>query len=209
QDVDSWGTPLVVEHDGRAQVVTTGDKRVRSYDLETGRLVWENEGLTMNPIPSPVTEDGMVFVMAGFRTAKLHAVRLADATGDLAGSKAIVWSLDRDTPYVSSPLLYDGVLYFLKSNAGILSVLDAKSGRPHYQAQRLNGLPEVYSSPVGAQGRVYITSRDGTTLVIRHGSRFEVLATNTLDDGFDASMALVDNVIYLRGYRYLYSIAAP
>ena len=207
QDVDSWGTPLVVEHDGRAQVVTTGDKRVRSYDLETGRLVWENEGLTMNPIPSPVAEDGMVFVMAGFRTAKLHAIRLADATGNLAGSKAIAWSLDRDTPYVSSPLLYDGVLYFLKSNAGILSVFDAKSGRPHYQAHRLNGLPEVYSSPVGAQGRVYITSRDGTTLVIRHGPRFDVLATNTLDDGFDASPALVDNEIYLRGNRYLYKIA--
>ena len=82
----------------------------------------------------------------------------------------------------------------------------AKSGRPHYRAQRLNGLPEVYSSPVGAQGRVYITSRDGTTVVIRHGPRFEVLATNTLDDGFDASPALVDGELYLRGYRYLYCL---
>jgi outer membrane protein assembly factor BamB len=69
-------------------------------------------------------------------------------------------------------------------------------------------MPEVYSSPVGAQGRVYITSRDGATLVIRHGPRFEVLATNTLDDGFDASPALVDNELYLRGNRYLYSITA-
>src|SRR5262245_15229287 len=110
QDVDSWGTPLVVEHDGRAQVVTTGDKRVRSDDLETGRLVWEHDGLDMNPIPSPVAEGGMVFVTAGFRSSKLHAIRLADATGNIAGSKAIVWSLDRDTPYVPSPLLYDGVL---------------------------------------------------------------------------------------------------
>ena len=208
QDVDSWGTPLVVEHDGRAQVVTTGDKQVRSYDLETGRLVWENDGLNMNPIPSPVAEDGLVFVTAGFRSSRLHAIRLADAQGNIAGSRAIVWSLDRDTPYVSSPLLYDGVLYFLKSNAGILSAFDARSGRPHYQAQRLTGLPEVYSSPVGAQGRVYITSRDGVTLVIRHGPRFEVLATNTLDDGFDASPALVDNELYLRGNRYLYSISA-
>ena len=120
---------------------------------------------------------------------------------------AIAWTLDRDTPYVPSPLLYDGVLYLLKSNSGILSVFDARSGRPHYQLQRLSGLPEVYSSPVAARGRVYITSRDGTTLVIRHGSRFEVLATNTLDDGFDASPALVDNDLYLRGNRYLYCIA--
>ena len=101
QDVDSWGTPLVVEHDGRAQVVTTGDKQVRSYDLETGRLVWENDGLDMNPIPSPVAEDGLVFVTAGFRSSRLHAIRLADAQGNIAGSRAIVWSLDRDTPYVS------------------------------------------------------------------------------------------------------------
>ena len=184
-----------------------GDKRVRSYDLETGRLVWENDGLDMNPIPSPVAEDGMVFITAGFRSSKLHAIRLADAKGNLAGSTAIAWTLDRDTPYVPSPLLYDGVLYLLKSNAGILSVFDARSGRPHYQLQRLPGLPEIYSSPVAARGRVYITSRDGTTLVIRHGSRFEVLATNTLDDGFDASPALVDNELYLRGNRYLYCIA--
>ncbi len=208
QDVDSWGTPLVVEHDGRAEVVTTGDKRVRSYDLETGRLVWEHGGLGMNPIPSPVAEDGMVFVTAGFRSSTLLAIRLADAKGNIAGSKAIAWTLDRDTPYVPSPLLYDGVLYLLKSNAGILSVFDARSGRPHYQLQRLTGLAEVYSSPVAAQGRVYITSRDGTTLVIRHGSRFEVLATNSLDDGFDASPALVDHELYLRGNRYLYCIAA-
>ncbi|MEO8260039.1 MAG: PQQ-binding-like beta-propeller repeat protein [Acidobacteriota bacterium] len=203
QDVDSWGTPLVVEQDGRAQVVTTGDKRVRSYDLETGRLVWEHDGLDMNPIPSPVAEDGMVFITAGFRSSKLHAIRLADAKGNLAGSRAIAWTLDRDTPYVPSPLLYDGFLYLLKSNAGILSVFDARSGTPHYQRQRLSGLAEVYSSPVAARGRVYITSRDGTTLVIRHGSRFEVLATNTLDDGFDASPALVGTDLYLRGNRYL------
>jgi outer membrane protein assembly factor BamB len=120
-----------------------------------------------------------------------------------------VWTLDRDTPYVPSPLLYDGVLYFIKSNAGILSVFDAKTGKPHYQARRLEGIPEVYASPVAARGRVYLTSRDGTTLVIRHGAAFEVLASNSLDDGFDASPALVDGHIYLRGYRYLYDIARP
>jgi outer membrane protein assembly factor BamB len=103
-------------------------------------------------------------------------------------------------------MLYDSFLYFLKSNSGILSVLDAKTGTPHYQLQRLNGISEVYASPVAARGRVYLTSRDGTTLVIRHGAAFDVLATNTLDDGFDASAALVDGDIYLRGYRYLYAI---
>ena len=207
-EVDSWATPLVVTHEGRAQVVTAAEKRLRSYDLETGDIVWESNGLTMNPIPSPVSDGGLLFAMSGFKGNRLSAIRLADAKGDISGGKANAWTLDRDTPYVPSPLLYDGLLYFLKSNAGILSVFDANTGRPHYQAQRLNGIPEVYSSPVAAQGRVYVTGRDGTTAVLRQGPRFEMLARNTLDDGFDASPALVDGDIYLRGYRYLYAIAA-
>ena len=208
QEIDTWSTPLVVEHDGRPQVVTNGMNRLRSYDLETGKIVWESQGTTMNAIPSPVAADGMVFVTSGFRGNNLKAIRLADARGDITGSHAIVWTLDRDTPYVPSPLLYDGALYLLKTNSGLLSVFDAKTGKPHYQLQRLDGVPEVFASPVGASGRVYIPGRDGTTLVIRQGETFEVLAKNALDDGFDASPALVDNEIYLRGYKYLYSIGA-
>jgi outer membrane protein assembly factor BamB len=207
-EIDTWATPLVVDHDGRPQVVTNGMNRLRSYDLETGKIVWESPGTTMNAIPSPVAGDGLVIVASGFRGNNVKAIRLADARGDITGSSAIAWSMDRDTPYVPSPLLYDGVLYLLKSNSGILSALEAKTGKPHYQLQRLDGLAEVFSSPVGAGGRVYLTGREGTTLVIRHGAAFEVLAKNTLDDGFDASPALVDNEMFLRGYRYLYSIAA-
>jgi outer membrane protein assembly factor BamB len=187
-------------------VIASGMNRLRSYDLETGELIWHSKGLTMNPIPSPVAADGMVFATSGFAGNDLKAVRLADARGDITGSSAIVWSLNRDTPYVPSPLLYDGLLYLLKTNSGILSVFDAKTGAPHYQLQRLPKLGEVFSSPVGAAGRVYVTDRDGTTVVIRHGPKFEVLATNHLDDGFDASPALVDNEIYMRGYKYLYNI---
>jgi outer membrane protein assembly factor BamB len=205
-EIDTWATPLVVEHDGRAQVIAPGKNKVRSYDCATGELVWESPGVTMNPIPSPVSEDGMVFVMSGFQGNNLKAIRLADARGDLSKSSAIVWSLDRDTPYVPSPLLYDGLLYFLKTNSGILSLFDGKTGKPHYQLQRLDGVPNVFASPVGAQGRVYFPGREGTTLVIRHGPNFEVLAKNKLDDGFDASPALVDNDLYLRGYQFLYSI---
>ena len=119
----------------------------------------------------------------------------------------MAWTYERDTPYVPSPLLYDGVLYFLKSNNGILSVFDAKTGKPHYTLQRLDARPNVFASPVGAAGRVYIVGRDGATVVLKHGSTFEVLATNTLDDGFDASPALVDGELLLKGYRYLYSIS--
>jgi outer membrane protein assembly factor BamB len=206
EEIDTWATPLVVEHDGRRQVIAPGMRKIRAYDLDTGNVVWESKGVTMNPIPSPVFGDGLVFVTSGFQGNNLKAIRLASAKGDITGTDSIVWTLDRDTPYVPSPLLYDGILYLLKTNSGILSAFEASSGKPHYQLQRLEGLPEVFASPVGAGGRVYIAGRDGVVLVLRNGKRYEVLASNRLDDGFDASPALVDNAIYLRGYRYLYCL---
>ena len=207
-EIDTWATPLVVEHDGRRQAIVPGKNKIRSYDLENGTIVWESQGVTMNPIPSPVFGDGLVFVTSGFQGNNLKAIRLASAKGDITGTDSIAWTLDRDTPYVPSPLLYDGIIYLLKSNSGILSAFDAKTGAPHYQLQRLEGIPEVFASPVGAGGRVYIAGRDGAVLVIRNGKTYEVLASNKLDDGFDASPALADDAIYLRGYRHLYAIAA-
>jgi len=206
-EIDTWATPLVVDHNGRKQVIVNAMNRVRSYDLESGSIVWEGPGTTMNVIPSPVFGNGMVFVMSGFRGNNLKAIKLADAKGDIAATGAIAWQLDRDTPYVPSPLLYDNILYFLKTNNGLLSAFDAVSGKPHYQVQRLPKVPEVFASPVGADGRVYITGREGVTMVLKHGATYEVLAENTLDDGFDASPALVDGELYLRGHRFLYSIA--
>jgi outer membrane protein assembly factor BamB len=95
----------------------------------------------------------------------------------------------------------------LKSNNGILSTFDVKTGKPFYQLTRLDGTPNVFASPVGAAGRVYITGQEGTTLVLKHGPTFEVLARNKLDDGFNASPALVDGELYLRGFKSLYCIA--
>jgi outer membrane protein assembly factor BamB len=206
QEIDSWGTPLVVEHGGRAQVIAAAMNKVIGYDLETGKVVWQGPGLTMNPIPSSVYGDGLVFAVSGFRGNKLHAIKLDEAKDDIATSGAIKWSLSADTPYVPSPLLYDGVIYLLKGNTGILSAFDAKTGKPHYQLQRLEGVPNVFASPVGAKGRVYIPGQQGATIVLKAGPTYEVLATNTLEDGFDASPALVDSEIYLRGARFLYSI---
>jgi outer membrane protein assembly factor BamB len=207
EEIDSWATPLVVEHDGRAQVVTSGTNRMRSYDAETGKIVWEGPGLTANPIPSPVAADGIVYLMSGYRGNSLKAIRLADAKGEVTDAPALVWSMDRDTPYVPSPLLYDNILYFLKGNTGVLTALDAKTGKPHYELQRLEASPNVFSSPVGAAGRVYVLGQQGTTTVFKHGTTFEQLAANALEDRFDASPALAEREIYLRGYRYLYCIA--
>jgi outer membrane protein assembly factor BamB len=144
--------------------------------------------------------------MSGFGGNNLKAIRVADAKGNIDGTGAIAWTMDRDTPYVPSPLLYEGILYFLKTNNGILSAVDAKTGKPHYAQQRLDGLPNVFASPVGARGRIYVPGREGATLVVKSGPTFEVLARNQLDDSFDASPALVDDVMYLRGYKSLYAI---
>jgi len=203
----TWSTPLVVAHEGKPQVIVNATNRVRSYDLANGKLIWESAGTTLNAIPSPVAADEMVYVTGGFRGSALFAIRFAGAQGDLSNSAAVVWKYDQDTPYVPSPLLYDGKLYFLKVNSGILSCFNAKTGEPYYSRQRLESIANIYASPVGAAGRVYLVGRDGATLVIKNSESFEVLATNKLDDGIDASPALVDNEVYLRGRKFLYCIA--
>ena len=111
EEITSWTTPLIVVEGGKAQVVTNATEGTRSYDLETGRLLWQGPGLTLNAIPSPVASDGLVYLTSGFRGSVLMAVSLAAASGDVTDSGAILWSTDRDTPYVPSPLLYDGTLY--------------------------------------------------------------------------------------------------
>ncbi len=204
-EITSWATPLVVEHDGEVQVVTSATDRVRSYDLTSGKLIWQARGLTLNTIPSPVAAQGMVYVTSGFQGNALLAIQVSGASGDITNSEAIVWKLDRDTPYVPSPLLYGGILYLIKTNSNILSAHDAKTGRQYYQ-RRLEGLSGVFASPTGAAGHVYVAGRDGSTAVIKSGPEFQVLATNSLDEAFDASMAIADNEIYLRGSKYLYCI---
>ena len=141
--------------------------------------------------------------MSGFRGNMARAIRLADAKGEVTGEPAQVWTYDRDTPYVPSPLLYQGALYFLKSNSGVLTSLDAKTGTVRF-TERLQGVPNVYASPVAAAGRIYIVGREGTTVVLEPGASLKLLATNPLDDAIDASPALVDSELYLRGARHLY-----
>ncbi len=206
-EVTSWATPIVVEQNGKPQVISSATKRIRSYDLATGKVVWESAGMTTNTIPSPVYGNGMVYAISGFRGNALLAIRLAAAKGDITDSEAIVWKFDRDTPYVPSPLLYDNTLYFLKGNKGILSAFNAKTGEQFYGPQRLESIQGAYASPVGANGRVYIPGRNGVTMVIKHGPEFEVLAENSLDDGFDASPAIAGNELFLRGRKNLYCIA--
>ena len=204
----SWSTPLVVEHEGKPQVVVSATKRVRGYDLATGELLWECAGLTDNVVSSPVSGHGLVFAGNSYSRQSMLAIRLAGAKGDLTDTKQVAWTLNRLTPYVSSPLLYDDTLYFLRHNQNILSRLEPATGKPRGEPLRLEGIRDfIFSSPVGAAGRIYITGRDGRTVVLRHDPENATLAVNRLDDVFSASPALVDKELYLRGERYLYCIA--
>ena len=201
-----WCTPLIVSHGGRKQVIVNGTNKIRSYDLKDGKLLWECAGQTVNAIPSAVASQDRVFVMSGYRGNALQALRL-DRSGDLSGTDGIVWSHAKSTPYVPSPLLVSDTLYFVSNNSALLSAFDAVTGKAHFEAERLDGLNGVYASPVAADGRIYVVGRDGNTAVLRHGSRLEVLAKNHLEDGFDASPAIVGRQIFLRGRQSLYCIS--
>jgi outer membrane protein assembly factor BamB len=201
----SWSTPLIIEHDGKAQAVVTATGKIRSYDVASGEVLWECGGLTRNVIPCPVANAGMVYCMSGFQGNALLAIRLGRA-GDLTGTDAIAWSHNKSTPYVPSPLLYNGKLYFFAVNNGVLTCLDTKAGDPLFEAQKLEDLSGVYASPIGAAGRVYLAGRNGVTVVLKQSDKLEVLATNRLDEKFDASPAAAGKDLFLRGREYLYCL---
>jgi outer membrane protein assembly factor BamB len=104
---------------------------------------------------------------------------------------------------VPSPLLYNSKLYFFANNNGVITCLDTKSGDSLFDAQKLKDLAGVYASPLGAAGRVYLVGRNGVTVVLKQSDKLEVLATNRLEEKFDASPAAVGKDLFLRGHEYL------
>ena len=124
----TWATPLAVTHDGKTEIVVSASQRVRSYDLENGSEIWQCGGMTANVIPTPLTGHGLIYAISGFRGNALRAIKIG-RTGDLTGTDGIAWSYDTKTPYVPSPLLAGDRLYFYSNNQGILSCLDAKTGK--------------------------------------------------------------------------------
>lgn len=205
QEKTSWATPFILEHNGVTQAVINAGV-TRAYDVRTGELIWECGGQTENVIPSVVGGHGLVFAMSGFRGNAVNAIKVG-AKGNVAGTDAVVWSHNKGTPYVPSPLLYGNELYFFSANTARLSIFDAQTGTRHVEAARIEGMTDVYASPVGADGRIYLTGRDGAFAVIKHGKSLEVLARNKLDDGFDATPVPVGKELILRGQKHLYCIA--
>jgi len=191
-------------------VIVSATKRVRGYDLATGSQLWECAGLTDNVVSSPVYYDGLVIAGNSYYSQAMLAIRLAGAKGDITGTDHVAWKLNRLAPYVSSPLLYDDTLYVLRHNQNVLSRFDPTTGKPRGEPLRLEGINDfIFSSPIGAAGRIYVTGRDGTTVVLRHDRENAALAVNHLDDSFSATAAVADREFYLRGEHFLYCIAEP
>ena len=208
----SWSSPIIIDETHGAPsplVVVSATNRVRAYDLKSGDIVWECGGLSANVVASPVAEKGILIAGSSYNLRAMVAVDLKRAKGDITGKDAVLWTKTNRAPYVPSPLLYEGSAYYLTHYQGVLSRVDAKTGESRGGPFRLADMREIYASPVGAAGRVYVTDRAGVTLVLDHTGKAGdfILGRNVLEDRFNASAALVRNEIILRGERFLYCIA--
>lgn len=207
QEVTSWASPIVVVVDGKPQVIVAGSDRIRGYDLASGAAIWECGGLSNNVCSTPVASDGILIAGSSYDVRAMLAIKLSGAKGDITGTDQVLWSTTQRTPYVPSPLLYRGKIYFLRHYQGILTQLDAKTGAEEIGPFRINGVRDIYASPVAAADRIYITDREGTTIVLSHSEMPRLLSANRLDDRFNASPAIVGKELFLRGEKFLYCIA--
>lgn len=203
----TWSSPLIVEVNGKPQVITHGTTQIRSYDLGTGEIVWTGTGMTANVIPHPMVKNNRLYLMSGFRGNASKVIDLTKAKGNTDGTDAIIWEYNKNCSYTPSTLLAGDKLYFLRTNNGNLTCLDAADGKENYVLEKLEGTGTIFASPVGAKDRLYITSQSGISYVIKQGAEFEILAKNVLDDGNFASPAIVGNDLYIRGFQYLYCLS--
>ena len=202
---NAWATPRIIDHSGKTQIITTGSKFIRSYDIENGDIIWKSSGLTGNCIPCPVIDDSHVFCMSGYEGYSLMAIKL-NSSGDVSGSDSITWKREQGTPYIPSPVLYQGTLYFNQSNNNIMTSVDVKTGKPIIDRTRLPGLKNIYASPVAANGHIYFQGRNGKTLVLKHGEKLDVVSKNELSDQFDSSPAIAGDQLFFRGQKSMYCI---
>lgn len=206
----NWSTPLVVTVDGKQELVV-GGPRIAAYDPATGKELWAQgeAGSRNGAIACPVALDELVVYAMGGRgggEARALVAQAPDATQKDA-EDSLLWSVRIDAPHVPSPLAYDGKIWFLKQDSGILSVLDPASGEIVYGPERLDGVADVYASLVAAGGHLYVAGRDGTVEVLSTGETIGTVAVNHLEDRFDSSPAIAGNELFLRGYESLYCIA--
>ena len=205
-DGTNWSAPLVVTHAGKKQVVVNSARKVRAYDYETGKPIWEVAGLGANTIPRAVQHQDLVLVMSGFRNPALMAIRLGKE-GDLAGTDAIVWTMNRGLSYTASPVLLDGKLYFI-TDTGMVSAIEVTTGKPVYQQVRLPKPYNIKASPVAVSGHLYFPTEEDDVVVAKIGETLEIVATNSLTgQTFIATPAVADGDMFLRSQTHLFRIS--
>jgi outer membrane protein assembly factor BamB len=202
---DSYATPALLRYGNNVEIVVLGGDCVTGHDPATGKELWRGNGLNPdnNPnyrvIASPITFDGVIY--APTRVKPLTAFR-AGGRGDITGTHQL-WTF-QNGPDVPTPVT-DGKYFYSVSDGGVAWCLDAKTGAEIYGRQRLK--PGTYSSsPVLADGKIYITNEEGLTTVYKAGPQFEILAENALNDYCLSSVAVSDGQLFIRTASYLYCI---
>lgn len=196
----SWATPIVVHDGGRDELIASGAENVIAYDPATGRELWRAAGTRSHPIPSPVATRGLVFLSAGSQAKVVMAIRPGGGETD-----PVVWRYNKGAAYVPSPIAV-GDYFYLMSDTGIMTCIDAVTGRVVYEGGRPPIPSTFFASPVAFDGKILITSEDGDSFVIKAGPVHEVLATNSIGEAVYASPAVADKTIYIRGERHLFAI---
>lgn len=195
----SFGTPLVIEVDGKKQIASSGSDGVVAYDPKDGREIWTVRypgGYSV--VPRPVYGKGLLFVCTGYDSPTLLAIRPAGAAGDATESH-VAWQLKKSVPLNPSPLLIGDALYLI-SDDGVASCLDAETGKLRWQ-HRVEG--KFSASPVYADGKIFLQSEDGEGIVLKPGEQYEELGRNKLGERTLASYAIGDGALFIRSERNL------
>jgi len=196
----AFSTPLIVQVNGQAQMLTVGSKAAYSYDPVTGREVWKLNHPAFSGASRPLFNNGIAYIATGNGRGETLAVR-ADGHGDVTDTH-VLWRASRSAPRRASSVLMDGLL-FTVSDSGTATCLEAAAGKEIWQ-ERLAG--EYSASFLYGDGRIYGCSQTGITTVFKPARTFEILATNKLDDGFMASPAVAGKALILRTKTHLYRI---
>jgi outer membrane protein assembly factor BamB len=196
----AFSTPIVIEAGGVTQLISSGSKASYAYDPATGRELWKISTAAHSPATRPLFDKGLVFVATGSGKSEYLAVR-PDGRGNVTDTH-VVWRTVRGAPRLVSPVLV-GDLLFLLGEGGVMRCVEAATGNEVWQ-ERVGG--EYYASPIFGDGHIYCGDVNGKTTVLNAGRSFEVVATNTLDDGFMASPAVTGKALVLRTKTHLYRI---
>jgi len=211
-EIPSWATPAIFEHNGRAELVTQATRFIRGYDPSSGKELWRLGGNSEITIPTPIIGPGIVIVTNGYAGVQpIYAIK-PGASGDITlrdgrtASDAIAWSTNRGGPYIPTPIIYGGLLYVLGIN-GVLAAYNVGTGERIYQ-ERVEGGTSFSASPVAADGKLYLASEDGDVIVVKAGAKYELLAKNAIGQVIMATPAISNGVIIVRALKEVFAIGA-